>query len=164
MLTLYVPKCSTTHGRLASRPTIMKKIVELINHFNEFNFYGTIPATVTFGMGCANFGSSIMTVGLILVIKNLLLFFKKKSEKPLHDVRNFKCVYKLSNKANFSPWHVIVRKQMNSIGGKNQLCTTFVNFKSWGSMKFLLKSFQIKFLQTSSFLFLSLKGSVSMSS
>ena len=40
-LTLYVPKCSTTHGRFASLPT----------------------ATVTFGMGWANLGSSIITVG-----------------------------------------------------------------------------------------------------
>ena len=39
-LTLYVPKCSTTHGKLASLPT----------------------ATVTLGMGCANLGSSIITV------------------------------------------------------------------------------------------------------
>lgn len=39
-LTLYAPRCSTTHGRLASRPT----------------------ATVTFGIGCAKRGSSIITV------------------------------------------------------------------------------------------------------
>lgn len=40
LLTLYVPKCSTTQGKLASLPT----------------------ATVTLGMGWANLGSSIITV------------------------------------------------------------------------------------------------------
>lgn len=42
--TLYVPRCSTTHGKLASRPT----------------------ATVTFGIGCAKRGSSNIT----MVLKN----------------------------------------------------------------------------------------------
>lgn len=39
LLTLYVPRCSTTQGKFASLPT----------------------ATVTFGMGWANRGSSIIT-------------------------------------------------------------------------------------------------------
>lgn len=40
LLTLYVPRCSTTQGKFASLPT----------------------ATVTFGMGWAKRGSSIITV------------------------------------------------------------------------------------------------------